>query len=96
MKKLIFIFFALVTFCVSIATAGDYERFESKFTYNATGNLVEYIGTALPGTATTEARWQIQKCVYNANGNLTDMQFANNSNEFIFIWDNRETYTYGD
>lgn len=61
--------------------------------YNADNNPI-YIGEALPGTAKNATEWRIRKIIYDANQNPIDIQWANSSKKFEFIWDNRANYTY--
>lgn len=61
--------------------------------YDAAGAPL-YIGRALAGSLTSEERWQIVKCTYDAAGNLTARQFAGGDNDYSAIWDDRATYTY--
>lgn len=63
------------------------------FDYDANSNLV-YIGKAAIGTAKASALWQIKKLLCDANGNLTDMQFANGSETYEYVWNNRASYSY--
>lgn len=60
---------------------------------DANGNDL-YIGLALPGTAKTAARWQIKKLTYDAAQFITDIQFANGSADFAFVWNDRANYAY--
>jgi len=58
-----------------------------------TGTLPEYVGMSVPGTAKSEAKWQIKKLSYN--GSLTtDVQYAGGSDAFDKIWNNRADYDY--
>ena len=59
-----------------------------------TNDNAQYIGKAIVGKATSVASWQIQKLVYDANGNVINIYFADDSVDFGKIWDNRSTYTY--
>lgn len=52
-----------------------------------------YIGLAIPGTATSAASWQIRKMTYSGS-NLTQVDFADSSSDFVKSWDDRATYTY--
>jgi len=60
---------------------------------NASG-LVEYIGKAQPGTASSSLGWQIRKFTYDASGNVTDVQFAGGSNDYIHEMDEYASYSY--
>ena len=61
--------------------------------YDASGRLV-YHGKALPGTSKATAAWQIRKLTYDANGNVTDVQYAGGSRAFTTAWNNRASATY--
>jgi len=63
-----------------------------KIAYN--GNYPVYIGYAAPATATSAAAWQIRKLTYDANNNITDIQFASGVNDYTKVWDDRATYSY--
>lgn len=55
------------------------------------GNLI-YLGEAVPGTATSEAKWRIAYLTYNASVFAT-RTYANQG-AFDQIWDNRASLTY--
>jgi len=59
----------------------------------AGGSNPVYAGWAFPGTATSSAKWKIKKFVYS--GSNVYEYWADYSNQFNKIWDNRATYTYG-
>ena len=65
------------------------------------GNTVlYYIMFSAPNAKTSEAAWQIQKMTYDANDNITLVQFprnadGNSSASFAFIADSYASYTYG-
>lgn len=69
---------------VTYATEMDY----------AGGSNPVYIGLANPGTATSEAAWQIKKLTYDTSGNLTTIQLANSAPNFDQVWDDRSSLTY--
>jgi hypothetical protein len=60
---------------------------------NAAGDPL-YIGRSRPGALTSAAEWQICKCLYDVNGILTDVIFADGVNDYIKEWDERASYTY--
>ena len=66
---------------------------QMRVTYTAGGDP-EYIGQARPGALTSAAEWQIKKCAYDGDGNLTSVLFAGGVNDYIKIWDSRAGYTY--
>jgi len=68
-----------------------FRKWETRISWDANGNP-EYIGKAQPGTLSSESFWQIKKITWDANNNPTLIQFANNSSEFIFEWDEKATY----
>lgn len=60
-------------------------------------NLI-FVGYARPGTPTSAAKWQIKQLTY-AGANLVSVTWPLNPNgtastDFMFVWDNRATYTY--
>lgn len=54
-----------------------------------------FIGLATPGSAKSAAAWQIRKITYDGNSAATDIQFANSSNAFDQIWNDRAGLSYG-
>lgn len=60
--------------------------------YDANDNPI-YIGQAESGTAKTAAGWRIKKLTW-FDGNCIDIQWADGTNAFTKIWDNRATYSY--
>jgi len=53
---------------------------------------VTYFGLAEPGTATSEAKWQILR--QTISGNVIIKVFADRDRNFDNIWDNRATLNY--
>jgi hypothetical protein len=72
-----------------ITTEGNYTK---AFSEDAEGNM-EYIGTAQIGTSESEEGWQIKKLV-RTGGSLTAIRWADGTDEFTKVWDDRETYSY--
>ena len=56
-------------------------------------NLVEYVGLSLPGTATSEAGWQVRKCTYSTTY-LQSILWADGDRNFDNIWDDRVSLSY--
>lgn len=52
---------------------------------------VTYHGRAVPGSSTADAVWQIRKLTYDANGNLTAIDWAG-TGEFDKVWSAHLTY----
>ncbi len=71
----------------------DTEALQSLFFYNSDG-YVEYECKADIGRTSGESYWNIRKFTYNADGNLTKIQFADNSLGFNRECDEREGYDY--
>jgi len=65
---------------------------KQRMTY--TGDNIIYLGQAKPGKAEDANAWQILKMTYDGD-NITDVDFANSDNEFVYKWSLRTTYTYG-
>jgi len=64
------------------------EPMEYRAEYDAS-NYVIYEGWADPGTATSEAKWVIQKHSYTS-GNLVKTEWAGSA-DFDQVWDDRAT-----
>ncbi len=54
---------------------------------------VEYIGEASPGTPTSEAKWRIQKLIYDGTF-TTGIAWSKGNTEFDKSWDDRASYSY--
>lgn len=70
------------------------KEYISKTDYDIYGNPV-YVGKAMIGSSASASAWQIKKIVYDINFNITDVQYANSSETFDKIWNNRTSYIYG-
>lgn len=68
---------------------GESASYESRNDTKTDTNLV-YLGKALPGSATSDAAWQIKR--YNKSAG--HMSFADDVTTFTKVWDNRSTYGY--
>ena len=60
---------------------------------DASGNAI-YIGKAVPGALSSDAKWQIKKCTYDANNSVTEVRWADLTPAFTKVWDDRATYDY--
>ena len=56
--------------------------------------LLIYYGLAESGSGTNEAKWRIRKYIYDANGNLTQINWADGVDTFTKIWNDRYSYSY--
>jgi hypothetical protein len=54
---------------------------------------VLYLGEALPETLETAPLWRIQRIIFDSNGDVDEVRFANGG-EFNQIWTNRYSLTY--
>jgi YD repeat-containing protein len=66
--------------------------------YDGNNNLI-YKGFARPGSSTTSPVWQIAFLTYDGSGNILSITWPENtlgkaSNDFMFQWSIRHTYTY--
>ena len=68
-------------------------KFTTRIEYNVAKNPV-YVGDVAPGVKTNEIGWRIEKLTYDANNNVTQVEWADGSDEFIYIWDRRASYNY--
>lgn len=66
---------------------------QMKVAYTAAGDP-EYIGHARPAALASAAEWQIKKVTYDADRNVTAVQFADGVNDYEKIWDSRTGYSY--
>lgn len=57
----------------------------------ATG--VQYVGFAQPNTATAEDAWAILRLTFSSS-NLSAVEWAAGTNQFVNVWDSRAGYTY--
>ena len=60
---------------------------------NSNGQPI-FIGLAAPGSAKSAASWQIRKITYSGVF-ITDVEFANSSNAFDQVWNDRGGLSYG-
>lgn len=68
-------------------------RFDMNLAYVGATDQVEYVGVAEPGANKAEAKWAIFKLFYSGT-NITELRWANASRAFVFVWNDRATYTY--
>lgn len=73
----------------SIGSLSGSTAYENRNDTTTDTNLV-YLGKALPGSATSDAAWQIKR--YNKSAG--HMSFADDVTTFTKIWDSRTGYTY--
>ena len=68
-------------------TEGNYTQF-----IDEASATVTYIGLAQIGTASSEAGFQIKKI--SVSGTVTSITWADSTDAFTKVWDDRTTYTY--
>lgn len=56
--------------------------------------VTNYYGFAAPGTAETDAGWQIRRETLDSQGRTTAIDFAGGTLEYSQIWANRATLSY--
>jgi len=63
---------------------------------NQSSGQPTYIGEAMPGTATSTAKWRIRKMEYDDGDNMppTGETWADGVSTFTKSWDLRATYVY--
>lgn len=65
-----------------------------KLDYDGGTNAI-FIGEAMPGTLTSNARWRIRKLTYDGNDHVTDVQWANaEAIKFTVKYDDRASLNY--
>ena len=73
----------------SIGSLSGSTAYEGRNDTTTDTNLV-YLAKAIPGTATSDAAWQIKR--YNKSAG--HMSFADDATTFTKVWDDRTSYTY--
>ena len=94
MKRIaIFSIIVLVLFAIApyVNAQGEWT---TEIAYD-TSNRIQYVGRAVPGSATTASLWQILRITYEgATTRISTVTYANGNATHKWIWDNRATYTY--
>ena len=67
--------------------------YREKKELDSNGNTI-YFGQCRPSGATSEAVWRIQKWTYDGNGFFNGIVWADGTDQFIKVWDDRASYTY--
>jgi hypothetical protein len=70
-----------------------YEKMDLQVRIAYTGSNHLYVGYAQPDALYTDAKWQIIKILYSGS-NVVGTVYADGTNQYIKIWDNRADYTY--
>lgn len=68
-------------------------KYKLKIERDGQGNP-KYLGFTNPGVLESETGWQICFLTFDGQNNVTDLQYADGSTEYNFVWDDRATYTY--
>lgn len=68
------------------------DKYIQRISYTASG-MTEYVGLALPGSGSDEAKWQIKKLTYSGTAVVSSL-FAGGNTNFTNIWDNRASLSY--
>jgi len=79
----------------SITSIMERIRVELEVQYNRIVEVVgnyTYVGEAEPGTATSASTWRIKRV--DEDGDVTEIFWANGTDTFDKVWDNKATYTY--
>ena len=61
--------------------------------YDAKSNPV-YVGESYPGATVSDTAWRIRKLFYDISGNVVNVKWAEGNADFVFVWDDRNTYSY--
>lgn len=70
-----------------------FEGYTLALDYDANGNII-YFGQAIPGSSPSASVWRLRKFVYDANGNLLNVLWANGAKTFINAWTDRGALGY--
>ncbi len=76
-----------------IATYGSGDGVDYNVLIDTVGDI-KYVGSSLPGTATSASTWSIKRIDLSDTGGDVDVTYANGSADFDKVWDDRATYTY--
>lgn len=58
-------------------------------------NRTEYVGYSFPGALSSEARWSIFKLTYEgASSRVSTRVYADRTDNFVKVWDDRTGYDY--
>lgn len=79
-----------VTARFGVVQAAQVAQYQNKVEDISTG--VFLVGRAVEGSGTSEAVWQIKKVVEVVDGMI--FYFANGSDNYNKVWDDRSSYTY--
>jgi len=59
----------------------------------SSGNAI-YIGLANPGSSKASAVWAIKKLSYDGDSNMVEARYADGTDDFTKVWNDRATYSY--
>ena len=75
----------------------DLITYEPKYTKELDDTSVvrtTYLGEAAPDSLLANAVWRISEIIFDTKGNVISVRWANGSNAFAFVWNDRLGYTY--
>lgn len=75
-------------------TAVEYQENYTTLIDYASGANPVYIGKAQIGSATSASSWAIKKLTYDGNDNPTSIKWADGTETFNKVWDDRTGFTY--
>ncbi len=83
------------TIDIPIAQAEKYPELTKKMENYSSGQP-KYIGEAMPGTATSAAKWRIRLMEYDDGTTKppTGEIWADGTSNFVKVWDDRDSYSY--
>lgn len=61
--------------------------------YEQVSSTLAYAGQAEPGTAGSDATWQIRRLSFTPSGDVT-VEYAEQSAAYDKVWDDRASYSY--
>lgn len=70
----------------------NYDRLIDEVTVGA--YAYTYVGEAAPGSNASDAVWRIKRVAEQTGSTLTEILWANDTDAFDKVWDDRATYTY--
>jgi len=72
---------------------GESVSLDKEVDFSVDGNTI-YKGWAEPGVATSVASWRISRIIITPPEDDVNEIFANGTNEFVHVWDDRATLDY--
>jgi hypothetical protein len=77
----------------AVTTIDPYRELTLMIEHDGQGNSI-YLGLAMPGTDTSDLKWQIRFLTFDGQSNVTAIQYAEGDPSFSKSWVLRGNYSY--